>query len=468
MKRYKINITLQLKRFRRRTKSKSKRLAQRHRINAKSIELNRILNNDFSYYNVLMTFLPKNLKYLIFECEDSHIYIDKLNYTPLLYNQPFYVPQTFSLIDKPKESYEFVRVVVSTMILQKSEFVSIDYTHCEHIGLDAQIYFDVVLKDIISFYKRCRGYKKIMPMVRQVKGDNVTNEDVRKMLFSVGSPVIHANNFIRYGDIESYKLCIHNSLSKNRKTIGRKDVDTTNLVDYVLNCLRRLNRKLTGEKIEDLCVVISEILINAEEHSSLNYRFSIGYFVEKNDNDQHFGVFRLVIMNFGQSIYEKFKDPTCPNLNSIEKMKALSRRYNKRKLFSKSRFEEQTLWTLYSLQEGITSTDPKVYKKRGNGSIRFIDSFFNLRGKETLANDTSRLGLISGNTEIIFDGTYNIITKNVKGEQFQYMTFNEEGDITNKPDQKFVKFVPHYFPGTLICAEILFNEDDFENNNGEQ
>ncbi|SOD12389.1 hypothetical protein [Pedobacter xixiisoli] len=466
MKLKKSNIYIQLKRYRRRKKSEKKRAANRHRVNAKSIELNKILKKDFSYYNVLTTFLPKNLKYLIFECEDSHIYIDKLDFSPLLYNHPLYVPKTFSLIDKPAESYEFVRFVVSVMLLQKSHFVSIDYTHCEHIGLDAQIYFDVILKDIITFYKRCRSYEKLMPIVRQVKGDNVTNEDVRKMLFSVGSPVIHANNFIRYGDIESYKLCIHNSLSKNRKTIGRKDVDTTNLVDYVLNCLGRLNRKLSGDKIEDLCVVISEILINAEEHSSLNYRFSIGYFVEKNDNEQHFGVFRLVIMNFGQSIYEKFKDPNCLNLNSIEKMKALSKRYNKRKLFSNKNFEEQTLWTLYSLQEGITSTDPKIYKKRGNGSIRFIDSFFKLRGREILTDNTSRLGIISGNTEIIFDGTYNIITKNVSGEQFQYMTFNNEGDITNKPDSKFVKFVPQYFPGTLICAEILFNEDDFENNNG--
>ena len=35
----------------------------------------------------------------------------------------------------------------------------------------------------------------------------------------------------------------------------------------------------------------------------------IGYFEECNDDSKHYGVFNLVIMNFGQSIYEKFKYP---------------------------------------------------------------------------------------------------------------------------------------------------------------
>lgn len=74
----------------------------------------------------------------------------------------------------------------------------------------------------------------------------------------------------------------------------------------------------------DLGYVIGETLINAEEHSSLKYRYLIGYFEECNQDGKHFGLLNLVIMNFGQTIYEKFKYPieNIPiNTECLSKMK---------------------------------------------------------------------------------------------------------------------------------------------------
>ncbi len=458
------NISQQ--RFRRKLKSKQKRKSKRFKRNYKSIQLKLLLDNDYSYSNILRTFLPKNLKYLIFECDFSHISMDQLlSVKRSLVDNSFLVPSEFSLVDHPEVSYNFIREVTAALVLQRYVRVSLDYTNCKRISLDAQIYLDVILKDVISFYKRCSEYKRISPAVEEIRGDHVRVQEVRKLLWSVGSPAVHSDASIKYPDIVPYKLCIHNSLGNSPKTIYRKDIDTTTLVDYVKDSLARLGRKLTDEKLEDLCIVISEILINAEEHSTNKYRFSVGYFTEKNDNGEHYGVFRLVIMNFGQTIYEKFKDPDCPNPESVTKMRDISVTYNKKKFFTKREFEEETLWTLYSLQEGITCTDPAEYKKRGNGSIRFIDSFFNIKGDKTVADDISKMTIMSGNTKIVFDGTYKITSNVMNGETFQYMTFNESGNIMNKPDANFVKFVDYYFPGTIISAEILLNEDDLKYGN---
>ena len=41
------------------------------------------------------------------------------------------------------------------------------------------------------------------------------------------------------------------------------------------------------------------------------------------------------------------------------------------------------------------------------------------------------------------------------------MTFNESGNIEEKPDKDYVKYSEEYFPGTIISAKILFDEDDF-------
>jgi hypothetical protein len=463
---YNFNIynSISQKRYRRNLKSKRKKKAKRILINEDFIELKLILNNDYSYYNILETFLPKNLKYLLW-CENSHLFIENLFFKQINTNGIFFVPVRFSLIDNPEISYDFIRIVTSALIFQQNSTIVIDYTYCNYVSLDAQIYLDIVIKDVITFFKRCRKYKRLRSNVEEIKGNNANNADVRKMLFSVGSPTIHANSSIKYDDIIPYKLCIHNSLSKSPKNINRKDVDTTLLADYVITCLARLNRKLSDEKLSDLCIVISEILINAEEHSTNNYRYSIGYFTEMNSNGDHFGIFRLVILNFGKTIYEKFKDPNCPNQNSVKKMIDLSETYNKKRFWVKKEFEEETLWTLYSLQEGITSTDPKEYKQRGNGSIRFIESFFNIKGTKQIEDNISKMTLMSGNSKIVFDGTYNIVSDIKHGEKFQYMTFNESGNIMNKPDSKFVSFVENYFPGTIISAEILFNEDDLEYGN---
>src|SRR5690606_10795125 len=111
----------------------------------------------------------------------------------------------------------------------------------------------------------------------------------------------------------------------------------------------------------------------------------------------------------GKTIYEKFKSEDCPNQEIVTKMKNLSHSYTKRNLFFQREFEEENLWTLYALQEEVSSISPTEYK-RGNGSIRFIDSFFNIKGSQTI-DDISYLTIQSGRTRIHFNGEYSIVNK---------------------------------------------------------
>jgi hypothetical protein len=243
--------------------------------------------------------------------------------------------------------------------------------------------------------------------------------------------------------------------------MAQKELDTTEMADYVINSLKRMNKKLTPEKLNDLCTVIGEILINAEEHSTTQHRFSIGYFKEEKDNGNHFGLFRLVILNFGKTIYEKFKSDDCPNKEIVSRMNDLSASYTKKSWFRSGEFEEESLWTLYALQEGVTSVSQESYK-RGNGSIRFIDSFFNIKGSQQ-TDSISRMSIVSGRTKIVFDDKYCITEKiNSDGEKFKVMTFNQSGNIEDKPDTDCVIYSKNYFPGTMISAKLLLNDDDIK------
>lgn len=140
-------------------------------------------------------------------------------------------------------------------------------------------------------------------------------------------------------------------------------------------------------------------------------------------------------------------------------MQSLSHVYNILRFFRISSFEEETLWTLYALQEGVTSK--ANYMKRGNGSIQFIESFFNLGGGNVDESKESYMTILSGNTKIVFDGTYNITEKiNNEGERFKVMTFNDTGNIEDSPDGRYVSYVKHYFPGTMIHVKLKLKEED--------
>ncbi len=412
--------------------------------------------------NIIDKYLPSNIMYLFTEA-NSPLNLNLIKKHSASFDGIYKVPITFSLIENADESYKFLQSLTAALAYQRNRKIIIDYKECKKITLEAQVFLDIILKEMITFYRRCERIPKYSPYIEEIKGSNTINNDIKKILYSVGSPAIHANKYIKFPEVIPYPLCIHKVEDENIKQIEQKDLDTTALVEYVIACLNRMNKSIAQEKLDDLCTVIGEILINAEEHSTTKFRFSIGYFEEKEIDNIHVGVFQLVILNFGKTIYEKFKDPDCPNQDIVERMKDLSHSYTQRNFLQKKRFEEETLWTLYALQEGVTSVPLDKYIKRGNGSIRFIESFFNIKGSQE-ADDISRLVIQSGCSNITFDGKYNIVEKQIENDSFKIMTFNNSGNIQDKPDNKYVQCVENYFPGTFISAQILLNEDDLENN----
>ncbi|MDD6781620.1 MAG: hypothetical protein PUD89_01625 [Bacteroidales bacterium] len=410
----------------------------------------------------LRRFLPSNLRYLL-ETPGSPFLLKDIQKKNKPTNGVVSIPPKFSIIDTPEESYDALRKIIYALLIEDIDRLTLDYANCESTELSTQVLLDIILKDYVHFKKICRNnYRIKKDIFPQFGGININNKELKEMMWSVGSPATLGIAKREYDNVVEYPLRIH-SIEKNtseQKRMNQKELDTTELIDYVITCLGKMNKKLTPQKRDDLCTVIGEILINAEEHSTTNKRFSIGFFRDYDDNNNHCGLFRLVILNFGRTIYEKFKSDDCPNKNIVKKMLDLSNKYTKKLLFLKGEFEEENLWTLYALQEGVTSVSTNNYK-RGNGSIRFIESFFNIKGN-TKQDDISKMTLLSGNTKIIFDGRYNIVEKNKNNETFRVMAFNNDGDIECKPDSKCVCKTNNYFPGTMLSVKLLLNEDDIQ------
>lgn len=403
---------------------------------------------------ILEMTLSDSVKYLLCN-QKSPFYLETLQTIPDDYSCVISIPQNFSLVDNPVESYSAISKMVASFFFHRNQEIVVDYSACERFSLEAQVLLDILLKDILRCNNHFLMSKRLKKHYRKIVDRSITGSDVRKMLFSVGSQAEHVNKRLEYSDIIPYNLCIHKTSNDNLSQIEQKDLDTTSLSDYVEECLARMGRKLDSDSMDNLCTVIGEILINAEEHSSTKCRYSIGYFEEKEIDGKHIGQFQLVIMNFGRTIYEKFHDEDCPNMVVVSKMKKLSDKYSKSGFWRKKQFEEETLWTLYSLQDGVTSVSPTSYKNRGNGSCHFIESFFNLRD-ESRESLHSKMVLHSGYTDILFDGSYGLSDRVVNGDKYRVMTFNKSGNIEDMPDVKYVRSTHDYFPGTYISANIIF------------
>lgn len=420
--------------------------------------------NYISKMELVNKYVPHNLKYIISKSNSPFNIRDiKKDTSTKSSNGTIYIPDNFSIIDNPNSSYNALRQIISALFIEDNVRVSFDYSNCCHIDIGTQALMDVIIMEYDLFVKKCLKLDKYLAakvLPQGIGGCNINHDNLKKMIFSIGSPAVLGIKQADFPDIIRNSMCSHSMLTAKDcdRLSMQKEIDTTIMVDYVVNCLAKMNKTLTPKKLNDLSTVVGEILINAEEHSSLHHRFSVGYFQDTTENGKHYGMLKLVILNFGSTIYEKFKDvENCPE-EVASRMRRLSERYTKRNLFKSREFEEETLWTLYALQQGVTSV---VGKRRGSGTIQFIRSFFNIKGNQ-FSDNVSRMIIHSGNTQIVFDGTYGITEKIVGNNKFNMMTFNDSGNIEDMPDQKFVKFTDTYFPGTIITANILLNDDDIK------
>lgn len=370
------------------------------------------------------------------------------------------IPHIFSLLDNYEESYDFLRRLFFALYRGKTEQLILDYRYCERIDVDASICMDTMLADFIAYSNTNKSVGIHLNPLR-IRPIRFEREEIKEVLFSIGAYRNIKSVKIPYPAIEALPVLINDRTDPRVWEIN--EVHLTQIVDYIKCCLKRLGRDLTTEAETEFYRVIGEIMSNAEEHSTSAKRYAIGFFKETHNEESHFGIFNFTIFNYGNTIYQTFKSPLCKNPKAVAEMRDLSASYIKRGLFSKAAFEEETLWTLYALQQGVTSKETK----RGNGSVAYIESFFSLKG-DMAPSEESKLIIHSGHSRIIFDGRYGIIKKQkeLDGRPFKMITFNQTGDISDKPDKKYVTFAPHYFPGTLVSARILisYNNTNAQNN----
>lgn len=348
------------------------------------------------------------------------------------------IPEKFSLITNPEESLQTLRKIFTAIHNEKVQELFLDYSKCEELGLCASSVTDIIILNGIK-------YRKIINKPLNTRGNVPKSKEAREIFIisglvkHLGISKIENNNTVRL------------DILKNEEQSKMTD----KIIQYYDRCLNTQNYQLTVQGKSKFAHMIGEVLDNVNQHAGdLATWYASGHF--NIDKDRKDGKCRLVLFDFGDSIYEGLnREDTTEYTKKLLKDKT-KEHYN---IFNK-KWNEEPLWMLYVLQYNVSRKRVDIDDDRGKGTIKLINNFMHI-GKNMDGNNPI-MAILSGNGYILFDSTYNLKEKIVNGKKIPIIAFNEENDLSKKPDSKYVKRIDEKFPGTMISMEFYLDKEYIE------
>lgn len=358
------------------------------------------------------------------------------------------LPRIFSISENPEETIRTLRklyTIGKNPVVKKIQF---EYDDCEVMGLSASTIMDIIVLAI----ERLRKDNK---WDWELEGNYPKREDVRTILCASG--LLYHLKIKPFWIVDEEKIKRFQTVSgEGQGHSCKSSITATGMTKYFDECLGTQGFELNDNGKRLLCGIMGEVLDNCESHGGKGATwYTQGHYQVGKDNT--YGEMQLLFLSLGTSIYEGLK---------YDSSKETQRRLN----YIKSKLEykpsnEETLYTLLSLQEGISRLrdgSREGYGGRGCGTVRMIQ-FFEDIGETVTENLEQQLSVLSGNTFISFGKKYKMEPVHFEADMAfgngdkQIIAFNEKNDIYREPDTKYVRTIREKFPGTIISLKFYLD-----------
>lgn len=360
------------------------------------------------------------------------------------------LPKIFSFSKKPEEVMEVLAQIVTIALNSSADEIYFDYSNCMELGISASTIMDIILLGVKSYAKKRNQMVKI-------SGYCPEESSIKNILLASG--IVKHLKLSTYLTLDSNERHLF-ELQGGRNGSKKSDLVATRLKDYFQKCLFTQGYTLTDEGENYLCVMFGEVINNCEIHAGdKSIWYTLGHY-EVMDKESY-GEFQLVIVSFGDSIYEQFlgNETTEQIQELLTKMDQVHKnKYNED-------WNQEALYTVLALQEGISRLKDKNSEgncKRGTGTIRLLETFYNLGMTNKERNPL--LSVYSGHIIIKFDGRYKLQEECFSDEIFGHNTrriiaFNEENDIFSPANSDVVTVLKKKFPGTVISIKFYLDSE---------
>ena len=365
-----------------------------------------------------------------------------------------YIPEIFSFIENPDDTIETLQRVMYLGLRKDVHEIELDHSNCSELEIGASAVMDILLLCV-------KDLKRIKGKTFNLGGVLPEDKNIREILFISG--ILNTLGLVRHDELPSMvkKLeMIHGGsdvlkIFRNQHyTSGEAATEITN---YFNDCLSTQGFNLNSEGKKLVSEMVGEVIDNCGLHSGdFSQWYAIGHYTMTGHVE--YGECMLSIFNFGQTIYEGLNSPST---SPIIKDDLLNMSKTHRGFFGVGGWCEEVLWTLYSLQDGVSRLrDSQTDPDRGTGTIKLINSFQQIG--DTYKGKKAKMSIVSGNSYILFDHKYSLKEINIQGangmEKRSIIAFNSTNNLDEPPDANNVKRLHNYFPGTIISMKFYLDK----------
>lgn len=352
--------------------------------------------------------------------------------------------RNFSFIDNPQET------IKKLIEIAKAEYKYID----AHVDFYDDSLYDIAPyliwgmmdKSMFPYYNQGRMAPLIKGVIKHVGIKNFSQNTYCPPVEGFEPLIVKQKE--PFGKLNCYKKnFLFSTISKT----------SDELVHKINTWLHPAKKKLSIIGEQKLSGIVNEVLNNAERHASTETNRSswvVAGVMLHNQKDEISQCF-LSFINTGRSIAQSIKNAD----NEIIKTK-LKNYINLHKGKDK-KISEDTLATLYALQDTISSKKNYSDHKNGIGGIGLMDiiEFINILGKSNDPKNNPAITILSGKSCIIFKDEYCSVERpNIETEpRTKYFNINNDKNIL--PNNEYVFNLDENFPGTIITTRFYINNN---------
>ncbi len=367
------------------------------------------------------------------------------------------IPQGFSMLQNPEAVISLVTAFAKIHRDRAISDVFVDFSKMEIQDLGAHALLCKLVEEI-ALQAKFQGARIAW------KGNYPKDPSKNHLIRSMG--IIRklgiASHYLPYADAQKIHLferrCRHEIRALRPKADIKTDQAnaTERFANHVNNCLAKEGLTLTPTARSQLCTYVAEIIDNAENHAGMVDWTIQGYI----DTGLEQPECEIVIFNFGKSIAETLEALPFNSYTKANQVTPYIDMHVKRALFS-ANWRRCDLMTLIALQGSVSSKNASIDSDRGQGTADLIEFFQNLNRARHLENrGAATMYIVSGNTKVVFDGTYEISND---GTGPRVIAFNKENDLNLPPDPKSVMPLRGtFFPGTMIGVKFPVQPSDMQ------
>lgn len=360
------------------------------------------------------------------------------------------IPEIFSISETPEIVIKLLRRMYTILRCERTKRLIFDHSHCINLGLSASTIMDII---VLAVHR----YREKQDAPLELMGRLPDSKAVKDILLASGLPYhLKAESLLHYDEkhVERFET-VKGQHSINANKAGET---ATKLMLYFNKCLKRQMMELNEEGMRLLSRILGEVISNSEIHGGESSTwYTQGHYQIKDDNS--FGEMQMLFLNMGETIYEGLK-----NDSSDETQQRLAHILKLQKKYMNANWDEEMLFTLLALQEGISrlrNSSINGYESRGSGTVSMIEMFNDIGKSQNGLKP--QMTIISGKTQIKFTDSYKMECVEFDedmafgtGEK-RIIAFNKDNDIYLPPDGNNVIKMSEYFPGTVISLKFYLD-----------